>query len=239
MNETAARLIADTRILWRLLRGHPSHGDHAANLNGFYAGQAEQYDAFRERLLPGRAELYRSLALPADARLVELGAGTGANLGWLAPEEIAGCARVDLVDLCDPLLAQARVRWQGTPQVACHLADACTWQPDTPADAVVFAYSLTMMPDWRAALDNALAMLRPGGRLAIVDFTLLPEQSALARSFWKAWFGHDGVHLDASHLPTLKTLLPAHRAEAHTTHLPYLPGLTVPYYRFVGTRSAA
>lgn len=239
MSETTARLISESRILWSLLRGHPGGGDHAANLDGFYGAQAEHYDDFRDRLLPGRAELYASLKLPSGSRLVELGAGTGRNLAWLEEAQIASLARADLVDLCEPLLARARRRWQAAPQVVCHRADACTWRPEASADTVVFAYSLTMISDWRKALDNALAMLRPGGRLAVVDFTLSPDQSALARSFWKTWFGHDGVHLDTAHLPALQALLPAHRAEFRTTHLPYLPGLSVPYYLFVGTKPAA
>ena len=46
-------------------------------------------------------------------------------------------------------------------------ADATTFQPDAgKADVVTFSYSLTMIPDWFAAIDNALAMLRPAGRSA-------------------------------------------------------------------------
>lgn len=232
----ANNLVSDARILVSLLRGHPKGEDHAANLTAFYGGQAAQYDAFRERLLPGRRELYANLTINPGYRLVELGAGTGRNLAWLE-ERVGDLARADLVDLCPPLLEQACQRWQGHGNVACHLADACTWQPAEPADIVVLAYSLSMIPDWRAALGNALAMLRPGGQLAVVDFTLTAAQHAVTRSFWKAWFGHDGVRPDLAHLPALQASLPEHRATVANTRLPYLPGIAMPYYRFHGRKA--
>lgn len=228
---------SDAQVLWQLLRGHPKGADHAANLTGFYGKQAAAYDNFRERLLPGREQLFNELAavLPQAAHIVELGAGTGRNLAWLG-ESVAGLARVDLVDLCPPLLDRARQRWQEQPQVHCHLADACHWQPPTPPDAVVLAYALTMIPDWQGALTNALNMLKPGGYLAVVDFTLLPQQSRLARTFWRRWFAHDGVHLNPEHLALLKLMLAPQHCVCERTGLPYLPGLRLPYYRFIGRK---
>lgn len=231
----AGSLVSDARVLFSLLRGHPRGNDHAANLAAFYGNQAEQYDAFRERLLPGRQELYAGLDIGTGQHLVELGAGTGRNLAWLG-ERVADLARADLVDLCPPLLEQAHRRWRDHGNVACHRADACTWQPEQPADIVVMAYSLTMIPDWQAALANALAMLRPGGQLAVVDFTLTPEQYGLTRRFWKAWFGHDGVRPDLAHLPALRSALPDNQAAISHTRLPYLPGIAMPYYLFFGRR---
>ena len=98
--------------------------------------------------------------------------------------------------------------------------------------------------DVRAAVANAIAMLKPGGRLGVVDFYVSPrraapgtvQHSAFARGFWPLWFAHDGVRLDAGHLPALRSLLPAHRLEERRSALPYLPGLRVPYYVFVGAK---
>jgi S-adenosylmethionine-diacylgycerolhomoserine-N-methlytransferase len=41
---------------------------------------------------------------------------------------------------------------------------------DEPFDDVLFSYALSMIGPWRAALDRALAALRPGGTLHVVDF---------------------------------------------------------------------
>lgn len=229
--------IRDLRILWSLLRGHRRSGDHAADLSAFYGGQAADYDAFRERLLPGRQELFDKLAarLPAHAHLVELGAGTGRNLAWLG-ERVGALSRVDLVDLCPPLLDRAATRWKEQPHVHCHLADATQWRPHAPCDAVVLAYSLTMMPAWQTALDNALSILKPGGWLAIVDFTLVRSDPVLARIFWRYWFGHDGVRLDAAHGEWLRAHCPEHSAFLERARLPYLPFVRPAYYVFLGRR---
>lgn len=235
----------DARILLQLLRGQSASGTHAERLQAFYAPQAARYDAFRERLLHGRQELIDSLDLPAGATLVELGGGTGRNLAFFG-ERLAGFAHVDLVDLCPALLDEARKRTADWPNVSVVEADAVTWQPAAPVDAVYFSYSLTMIPDWRGAIDNALAMLRPGGLLGVVDFYVsdvcpapgLVRHGALTRAFWPRWFGHDGVQLDAQRLDYLRHLLPDHQLAERRAPVPYLPLLRVPHYRFVGRKHA-
>lgn len=240
-------LRADLGVLRGLLRGMPAGGDHAAGLAAFYGPQANDYDRFRERLLQGRGELIAQLDLPHGARVVELGGGTGRNLEFF-PEARRADLRFDLVDLCAPLLERARERTRGWPHVAVHEADATRWQPDAPVDCVLISYALTMIPDWRGAIDNAVAMLKPGGVLAVVDFHLgavRPErgrlrQGMLSRAFWRRWFAHDGVHLDSAHLEHLRQRLPDHQLVESRASLPYLPLLQVPYYRFVGeARTAA
>lgn len=228
-----AELAADARVLWRLLRGQPRSGSHAERLQGFYAPQAARYDDFRARLLHGREALIAELDIPAGARVVELGCGTGGNLAALArARPLAELAQVHLVDLCPALLEQARRRAAGHANVAVVEADATVWRPPVPADRVFLAYSLSMMPDWRAVLDNAQAMLAPGGRIGVVDFHL-PE-GRLGKAFWRAWFGHDGVRLDDAHLPALRQRFAELSMSRARAPLPYLPGARVDYYRFVG-----
>jgi S-adenosylmethionine-diacylgycerolhomoserine-N-methlytransferase len=233
--------LGDAQVLLRLLRGQPRRGNLAERLQAFYGPQAEYYDAFRERLLHGRAELMERLSPAPGDWLVELGAGTGRNLGFLG-ERLCSLARVDLVDLCPALLEQARKRTERLPNVRVIEGDAVSYRPDGPVDCVYFSYSLTMIPNWEAALGNALAMLKPGGRLGVVDFyvsqpvpaTGLIRHGWASRQFWPRWFGHDGVHPNPAHLPALRRLLPNHVLTEHSAPLPYLPGLRVPYYCFVG-----
>ncbi|SDD47410.1 class I SAM-dependent methyltransferase [Aquimonas voraii] len=236
-------LRSDLTVLRGLLRGMPREGDHAQRLAGFYGAQAAHYDAFRDRLLPGRAELIASLDLPPRARIIELGGGTGRNLEFF-PRSRRADLQFEIVDLCEPLLAIARHRTLAWPQVRITHADATRYQPAQTVDIVLLSYALTMIPDWRAALDNAIAMLRPGGQLAVVDFHVSSadpppwraRHGALARAFWPRWFRHDGVHLDPAHLEALRDRLPWHRLHEGRARLPWLPGLRVPYYRFIGRR---
>lgn len=230
-----AELAADARILWRLARGQARHGDHAARLQAFYAPQAARYDAFRERLLHGRAELVQGLEIGDGMRVVELGCGTGSSLERMGPRA-RRCASIQLVDLCPALLAVARQRALAHNNVDVVEADATRWQPAAAVDRVFLSYALTMIPDWRAALDNAVAMLKPGGRLGVVDFHLPASGSALCHGFWRRWFAHDGVRLSAAHLPTLRKMLADVCLDERTAPLPYLPGLQAPYYLYIGQR---
>lgn len=233
-----ADLAADARVLWRMARGQPRRGDHAARLEAFYAPQAGRYDTFRERLLHGRVELLDRLQVGDGMRVVELGCGTGSSLdhmGSRAPH----CASIQLVDLCPALLAIARQRAARYDNVEVIEADAARWQPPTAVDRVFLSYALTMIPEWEAVIASAVAMLKPGGRLGVVDFHLPSSGSALGNGFWRRWFAHDGVQLSAAHLPTLHQQMPAAWMDERRAPLPYLPGLQAPYYLFVGHRDEA
>ena len=226
------RALGEGQVLLRMLRGVPRGGSHVERLQGLYAPQAEHYDAFRSRLLHGREELITLLELEPGMRVVELGCGTGASLGFLGAT-LDGLARYDMVDLCPALLAQARRRAGERRNVAVHEADATTWSPLQAADRVLISYALTMIPDWRQAVANAHAMLAPGGLLGVVDFHL-PRGGRL-NGFWRRWFAHDGVHLSAEHLTVLRESLPDHWHTERRAAMPYLP-IAAPYYLFIGRR---
>ena len=232
-----ADFAADAGILLRMLRGLPRNGSHAERLEGFYAPQAERYDAFRTRLLHGRDALIEALEIPAAARVIELGCGTGRNLAAIEQvRPVATLTCIQLVDLCPALLAVARQRVRGMSNVEVIEADATLWRPAAPVDRVFLSYALTMMPDWSAVLANAYAMLAPGGRLGLVDFHLPESGSRLGNRFWRAWFGHDGVALSAEHLPALQSAFPNSLTRECRAAVPYLPGLRAPYYLFVGVK---
>lgn len=238
-------LAEEGRILWALVRGQPTQGSLRDRLNGFYGPQAAHYDAFRERLLQGRAQLLHDLGgrLKKGDVLLEMGAGTGRNLEFLGPR-LDDLTRVELVDICQPLLTQAKARWQHRPEVQVIEADATLYRPDQPVDAVYFSYSLSMIPDWFSAIDNALSLLKPGGLLAVVDFYVSRRSpsaghrrhSAFSRHFWPAWFGHDGVQPSADHLPYLEARCEPLELTEEMAKMPYLPLLKVPYYRFIGRK---
>jgi S-adenosylmethionine-diacylgycerolhomoserine-N-methlytransferase len=221
----------------------PHADSHAAALSAFYAPQAESYDRFRERLLRGRAELIARLDLPARAHVVELGGGTGRNAEFFG-ERLARIETLEIVDVCAPLLAEARRRTQRLPQLRVVEADATTYRPSQPVDVVYFSYALTMIPDWRAALASAIAMLKPGGLLGVVDFYVsgahrdprFVRHDALTRWFWPAWFRHNGVRVSEEHLPELRNRLPDHVLIEARAKVPYLPVGRVPYYIFVGRK---
>ena len=224
-----------------MLRGVRRHGTHAEQLRDFYAPQAASYDAFRERMLHGRKQLIDELPLAAGARVTELGGGTGRNLEHFGAR-LAGLQSVDVVDLCEPLLAiaeqrAAHLRAAWSCDIQLRTADVTTYRAQTPQDCVYFSYALTMIPDWRLAIDNAISMLRPGGMFAAVDFHV-PGEGTLRDRLWQRWFAHDGVHLSEEHLPYLRQRLHEVNCIQARGRVPFLPGLRVPYYIFWGYRSA-
>ena len=238
-------LRGDFAVVQRMLRGMPRAKSHAEALKAFYAPQARHYDRFRERLLQGRETLIGRLPLPDGARIVELGGGTGRNAEFFGTK-LDRVESLTIVDVCAPLLAEARERARGIPQLRVVEADATTHEPDEPVDVVYFSYALTMIPDWRAAIANAVAMLKPGGVLGVVDFYVsaanvpdgIAQHNLLTRAFWPAWFRHDGVRVSSQHFPELRRLLPDHVFIEARANVPYLPLGRVPYYVFVGRKPA-
>ncbi len=236
----------DLRVLSQFLQGRRGGADHAASLDAFYGPQADVYDRFRERLLHGRAELMRALQLAPGQRILDFGAGTGRH--WLFVEEaIPALGRLDLIDLCTPLLDVARARFAQYANVRTHKADAQAWQAEAPADAAIFSYSLSMIPDWRTALANAARQVRPGGLIGVVDFYTLPEEppegfaplSGWNRFFWPRWFSHDGVILRPEVPSALCTVASTERLHQGTARLPYLPVVRAPWFYWVGRTPGA
>ena len=164
-------LLADLRVLYHLVLKPVRGKDHADRMENFYAGQAEAYDDFRKRLLKGRQELYDQIEVPDGGVWVEMGGGTGSNLEYLG-DRIHRLSKVYVVDLADSLLevATQRAEQKGWNNVEAVAADATSWQVDGGADVVTFSYSLTMIPDWFGAIENAKRLLKPTGKLGVVDF---------------------------------------------------------------------
>lgn len=239
-------LVADLKVLYKLAVAPVRGATHAERLDSFYRGQADAYDDFRRRLLHGREELFRTIDAPAGGIWVDLGGGTGGNLEFIGPR-MNELQRVYVVDLAESLLEVARRRvadrgWQNVEPV---LADATMFAPpEGQADVVTFSYSLTMIPDWVLALEQALRILKPGGLIGVVDFYVSRKHadagrvkhSWWTRTFWPTWFASDNVFLSCDHLPFLQRHCQAVECVEGLGRVPYVPLGRVPYYRFIGRK---
>ena len=240
-------VLSDLRVLYHMV-ANPVKGDtHAERLDSFYAGQSGDYDDFRKRLLPGRQELWSEIPTARDGAVwIDMGGGTGSNLENFGGD-ITQLKQVYVVDLSRSLLdvAEQRTAAAGWHNVEIVEADATQFQPPTDkADVVTFSYSLTMIPDWFAAVQNAIACLRPGGILGVVDFYVARKYPQshnqrhgwLTRAGWPLWFASDNVFLSPDHLPFLQQQLETVSLTEARGKVPYLPLVRVPYYRFVGRK---
>lgn len=239
----------DIQTLWHLLARRAHGRTHAERLDSFYSGQASGYDSFRKRMLHGRDEMFQAIPVPPGGVWVDLGAGTGENAERIGAA-LGSLSRLYLVDLSSALLKQAqeRVAARGWQNVRPIFHDATTFVPEEgQADVVTFSYSLTMIPDWFKAIDQAAAILKPGGVIGVVDFYVARKHPVAeaarhgwtTRTLWPAWFGVDNVFLSPDHLPYLQ-----HRFETIQLHerrgkLPYMPGVRAPHYLFLGRRPEA
>jgi S-adenosylmethionine-diacylgycerolhomoserine-N-methlytransferase len=175
-----------------------------------------------------------------------MGGGTGANLDFFGAS-IHRLGKIYILDLSRSLLAVAkqRITAKGWTNVETVEADATTFQPPAgPVDVVTFSYSLTMIPDWFAALENALSILKPGGAIGVVDFYIsrkytsdgLARHGWWTRSFWPTWFALDNVFPSPDHVPFLHRHFDVLHFEEHRAKVPYIPLTRVPYYLFVGRK---
>ena len=133
----------------------------------FFATAADEWDRRREELF-GRSTVTEALGglLPPEWVIGDLGCGTGAVLPLVAPH----VARVIGVDGSDAMLAAARQRasaWSNVELRAGSL-EALPLEP-RGLDAALMVLVLHHLPSPAAALAEAARVLRPAGRLLVVD----------------------------------------------------------------------
>jgi S-adenosylmethionine-diacylgycerolhomoserine-N-methlytransferase len=231
-------ILSDLKILWKMVFPRARGATHGERLDGFYRDQAEGYDDFRRRLLHGREPMIRSLDIPAGARLLDMGGGTGSNFEYF--ENIENFESLTIVDLSTALLdvARKRIERHGWKNVRSVLADATAYQPEEPVDVITFSYSLTMIPEWRRAIDHAWDLLKPGGQIGVADFYVSPRHWAIRRAYWRFMFGWDNVWVSPEHLSYLQSKFAPVLVEERQGRVPYMLGLQAPFYVFIGRKPA-
>jgi S-adenosylmethionine-diacylgycerolhomoserine-N-methlytransferase len=169
----------------------------AARMDAIYRGQRHIYDLTRKYYLLGRDRLIRGLAPPPGGTVLEVGCGTARNL--IAAARAWPDARCHGFDISAEMLdtARASVRRAGLKDhIRLARGDASAFNGralfgQAEFDRIFLSYTLSMIPDWRGALDQAAQALAPGGRLHIVDFgqqEQLPRWWRTALFAWLARF---------------------------------------------------
>jgi S-adenosylmethionine-diacylgycerolhomoserine-N-methlytransferase len=142
-------------------------------------------------------------------------------------------------------IARERIADRGWNYVEAVEADVTTWTPpEGELDALTFSYSLTMIPDWFAAVDRAYELLKPGGVIGVVDFFVARKYAEgrfgkhnwFTRTFWPTWFATDNVQVTPDLVPYLHHKFECAQYSEHRGKVPYMP-VKVPYFRFIGKKT--
>jgi demethylmenaquinone methyltransferase/2-methoxy-6-polyprenyl-1,4-benzoquinol methylase len=140
-----------------------------------------------------RAATLRSAALRPGMRVLDVATGTG-KLALAAARGVGPTGEVIGLDASERMLARARrataeaarpdaaaapIRWLRADAMAMPLGDASF-------DAVTIGFGLRNMPDFDGALAEMARVLRPGGRLALLE--IAEPRTGLARALFRTWF---------------------------------------------------
>ncbi|WP_420409913.1 class I SAM-dependent methyltransferase [Hoeflea sp.] len=169
----------------------------AEAMDGIYRYQRHIYDLTRRYYLLGRNELITLLQPPAGGSVLEIGCGTARNLVLAARRYPQ--ARLYGLDISVEMLKSAeRTLRNNNLEARVTLAQADATRFDAEAlfgqagfDRVFCSYSLSMIPGWETALQQAGKAVSAGGELHVVDFgsqTGLPDWFARGLRNWLARF---------------------------------------------------
>jgi S-adenosylmethionine-diacylgycerolhomoserine-N-methlytransferase len=172
-----------------------ARSDHALLMDRIYRYQRRfgVYDLTRKYYLLGRDPMIASLAPPVGGTVLEIGCGTGRNLVQAA-RRYPG-AQFHGIDISSEMLAAAgdavsKAGLRDRVRLAC--ADAASFDPGTTFgcdsyERIFISYAVSMIPQWRAVMAEAVRRLAPGGELHVADFGDMAGLPEWFRAAMQAW----------------------------------------------------
>lgn len=169
-------------------------------VHDLYVKRAKRYDLGLKLygLFGFRLDWYRklaveSLSLQAGDTIIDLACGTGLNFEYLQ-RAVGEEGRIIGVDLTDAMLDQARQRvavngWRNVDLIQADLAEYSF--PTTGVAGIMSSYAITLVPEFDRVIQRGAEALRPGGRLAILDFK--------KPRYWPEWLIRLGAWLYKSY----------------------------------------
>ncbi len=159
------------------------------SVQGVFDATAATYDPARRKLIPCFDRFYAAAVelLPSDAkRVTDLGAGTGLLSAFLRQKMPS--AHLHLIDVSEPMLAQARARLAHDPRVTAEVSDYTVAPLPPEQDVIASALSIHHLEDdaKRALFGRVLDALRPGGTFVNADQIAGPTPE-LEREYPQRW----------------------------------------------------
>jgi ArsR family transcriptional regulator len=202
-----AELATEARRLWALIREQlldaPAAVQDRQRLEGvlaarrtrsqeFFSSTAGGWAQMRHEMFGPTFDLYGLLALLDDRwQVADLGCGTGQVTQYLAPF----VRRVVAVDDSPAMLEAARTRLAGVENAEVRRGQLeAVPLADGEMDAATLVLVLHHLPEPERALAEAARILRPGGRLLLID--MLPhDREEYRQSMGHVWLGFEDEQL--------------------------------------------
>lgn len=156
--------------------------EKAGRVQGVFTSVASRYDIMNDVMSAGIHRLWKDammdwLAPRPGQRLLDVAGGTG-DIAFRFLKR-AGHGHATVLDLTEPMLVEGRKRAE-----ALRLADSLSWVvgdamalpfPDMSFDAYTISFGIRNVTRPQDALAEAHRVLRPGGRLMVLEFSRLPN----------------------------------------------------------------
>ena len=159
----------------------------------FFSSAAGQWSALRNEMFGERPVLTGTLAfLDPSWVLADLGCGTGEQAATVAPF----VQRVLAVDASESMLEAARRRLDGVENVELHRGELEALPLERGvADAALLSLVLHYVAEPAKALGEAARILRPGGRLVVID--MMPhDREEYRQQMGHVWQGFAAEQID-------------------------------------------
>ncbi len=154
-----------------------------------FDGIVPRYDLMNRLMTGWRDVAWRKLTVKAvlevePERVIDVATGTGDLLRNFAR---AGVPEVIGLDFSGRMIAAAKTKLAGDTRVGLVQGDGMSLPlPDGSVDGLTIAFGLRNLPDYGAAIEEFVRVVRPGGRIAILEMT--PLRDSLFASLFNWYF---------------------------------------------------
>lgn len=159
-----------------------AESDKAGLVQGVFNSVASKYDVMNDVMSAGIHRIWKDammdwLAPRAGQRLLDVAGGTG-DISFRFLKR-AGHGHATVLDLTEPMLIEGRKRAE-----ADSMADSLDWVvgdamalpfADNSFDVYTISFGIRNVTRPQEALNEAFRVLRPGGRLMVLEFSQLPN----------------------------------------------------------------
>lgn len=156
--------------------------EKAGRVRGVFGSVASKYDVMNDAMSLGIHRIWKDammdwLAPRAGQRLLDVAGGTG-DISFRFLKR-AGYGHATVLDLTEPMLVEGRKRAEAES-----MADSLDWVvgdamalpfPDASFDVYTISFGIRNVTRPQEALNEAFRVLKPGGRLMVLEFSQIPN----------------------------------------------------------------